>query len=194
VQGYVGRATLPYGRQVISVALNSAASTLLTRLLELQARAKAREPLKAKSRLRCVFGLREAAKSLRARKCKALLVAPNVEASSAPGSLDEQLGALLAAAEEAEVPIVLALTRARLGALTGRPRSRSSCAALLDCSGCEEGLRELLALAAAGRREWKKEHPEGVGEMGPGGGSGAASGLIRFDRYGREARLRKADE
>jgi len=179
--GYVGNAQLRYGRQVISAELNAAAAALLSRLLELQARARAREPLKAKARQRVVFGLRECGKALRARRAKALLLAPNLEASAAEGSLDEALGALLAAARDAGVPVVLALTRAKLGAATGRPRTRMSCAALLDGSGCEEGMAELLRRAEEGRAAWRAAHPEAAPEEGP----AAAGALQRMDRYGR---------
>ncbi len=164
---YIGaEAIIRYGRQVISPELNAAASSLLQRLMELQARARARDPLKAKARQRVVFGLREAGKAVRTRRAKALLVAPNVEAVSAPGGLDDALSALLAGAAVAGVPVVLALTRARMGALTGRP-VRMSAAAVLDASGCEEAFKDTLRLAEEGRTAWAAAHPDAPPEQAP---------------------------
>jgi ribosomal protein L7Ae-like RNA K-turn-binding protein len=147
-----------YGRQVVTPALNGATAALLTRLLELQARLRAREPLKAKARQRLVFGLRECGKALRTRRAKALFVAPNVEQVLAPGGLDDAVDGLLEVAHACGVPVVLALTRARMGALTGR-RVKMSAACVLDPSGCEDALKGVLRMAEEGAEMWLKQHP-----------------------------------
>jgi ribosomal protein L7Ae-like RNA K-turn-binding protein len=157
---YIGPdAALRYGRQVLSRELNGCAAAMLSRLMELQARLRATDPLRAKAKRRVVFGLREAAKAVRARRVKLLVVVPNVEAVAAPGGLDEALTQLLDAARSGGVPVALALTRAKMGALTGR-RVRMSAAAVLDSSGAEEAFAQTLALAAAGREQWRKAHPD----------------------------------
>lgn len=148
-----------YGRQVVTPALNGAVAALLTRLLELQARLRAREPLKAKARQRLVFGLRECAKALRTRRAKALVVAPNVEQISAPGGLDDAVDALLTTARAAGVPVVLALTRSRMGALTGR-RVKMSAACVLDASGCEDAFKGVLRMAEEAAQQWERAHPD----------------------------------
>ena len=147
-----------YGRQVVTPALNGATAALLTRLLELQARLRAREPLKAKARQRLVFGLRECGKALRTKRAKALFVAPNVEQVLAPGGLDDAVDGLLEVAHACGVPVVLALTRARMGALTGR-RVKMSAACVLDPSGCEDALKGVLRMAEEGAELWRKQHP-----------------------------------
>ena len=147
-----------YGRQVVTPALNGATAALLTRLLELQARLRAREPLKAKARQRLVFGLRECGKALRTKRAKALFVAPNVEQVLAPGGLDDAVDGLLEVAHACGVPVVLALTRARMGALTGR-RVKMSAACVLDPSACEDALKGVLRMAEEGAELWRKQHP-----------------------------------
>jgi len=183
-----------YGRQVITPELNGATAALLTRLLELQARLRAREPLKAKARQRLVFGLRECSKALRTRRAKALVVAPNVEQITAPGGLDEAVDDLLAAARQTSVPVVLALTRSRMGALTGR-RVKMSAACVLDASGCEEAFKAVLKMAEDGERAWMRQHPDA--EPLPSAGSSLAAldaPLLLLRRDGRQRTLRPGEQ
>ncbi len=187
---YVGvDAVLRYGRQVITPEVNAATAALITRLLELQARTRAIDPLKAKARQRLVFGLREVAKAVRAKRARLLLVAPNVEAVAAPGGLDEALADLLACAAAAGVPVVLALTRSRMGALTGR-RVRMSAAAVLDASGAEELFAELQRQGAAGRAAWLAAHPDAPREEAA---VAAAEEFVRLRRDGRHRALRAGE-
>ena len=190
-QTYLGAsAELRYGRQVLTPQLNAACAALLQRLMELQARLRACDPLKAKARQRLVFGLREAAKALRTRRARALIVAPNVEAVVAPGGLDDALAALLTAAAASGVPVVLALTRARMGAITGRPVRMSACA-VLDASGCEEAFKEVLRLAEEGRQEWRGAHPHVEPEAQP--CATEAEAFVRLRRDGRHRALRAGE-
>ena len=187
-QTYIGPdAALRYGRQVLSRELNASAAAMLSRLVELQNRLRATDPLRAKAKRRVVFGLREAAKAVRARRAKLLVVVPNVEAVEAPGGLDEALGSLLDAARAGGVPLALALTRAKMGALTGR-RVRMSAAAVLDASGAEEAFAQTLALAAAGREQWRKAHPEAPPEAPP-QAPAEAEAFLRLRRDGRTRAL-----
>jgi ribosomal protein L7Ae-like RNA K-turn-binding protein len=189
---YIGPdAALRYGRQVLSRELNGCAAAMLSRLMELQARLRATDPLRAKAKRRVVFGLREAAKAVRARRVKLLVVVPNVEAVAAPGGLDEALTQLLDAARSGGVPVALALTRAKMGALTGR-RVRMSAAAVLDASGAEEAFAQTLALAAAGREQWRKAHPDAPPEAlveAP----AAPDAFLRLRRDGRTRALRPGE-
>lgn len=183
-----------YGRQVVTPELNGATTALLTRLLELQARLRAREPLKAKARQRLVFGLRECSKALRTRRAKALVVAPNVEQITAPGGLDEAVDDLLAAARQTSVPVVLALTRSRMGALTGR-RVKMSAACVLDASGCEEAFKAVLKMAEDGEKAWMRQHPDA--EPLPSAGSSLAAldaPLLLLRRDGRQRTLRPGEQ
>lgn len=185
---YIGpEVALRYGRQVLSRELNTAAAQLLSRLMELQARLRATDPLRAKAKRRVVFGLREAAKAVRSRKAKLLLVVPNVEAVPAPGGLDEALQQLLDAARAGGVPVALALTRAKMGALTGR-RVRMSAAAVLDSSGAEEAFAQAFALATEGRAAWRKAHPDAPPEA-PVALDAAPDAFLRLRRDGRTRAL-----
>ena len=187
-QTYIGPdAALRYGRQVLSRELNASAAAMLSRLMELQNRLRATDPLRAKAKRRVVFGLREAAKAVRSRRAKLLVVVPNVEAVEAPGGLDEALGSLLDSARASGVPLALALTRAKMGALTGR-RVRMSAAAVLDASGAEEAFAQTLALAAAGREQWRKAHPEAPPEAPP-QAPAEAEAFLRLRRDGRTRAL-----
>lgn len=180
-----------YGRQVVTPALNGATAALLTRLLELQARLRAREPLKAKARQRLVFGLRECGKALRTRRAKALFVAPNVEQVLAPGGLDDAVDGLLEMAHACGVPVVLALTRARMGALTGR-RVKMSAACVLDPSGCEDALKGVLRMAEEGAAQWEKLHPNAAPL--PSVAPADDTPLLMLRRDGRHRALRPGEE
>ena len=187
-QTYIGPdAALRYGRQVLCRELNASAAAMLSRLMELQNRLRATDPLRAKAKRRVVFGLREAAKAVRSRRAKLLVVVPNVEAVEAPGGLDEALESLLDSARAGGVPLALALTRAKMGALTGR-RVRMSAAAVLDASGAEEAFAQTLALAAAGREQWRKAHPEAPPEAPP-QAPAEAEAFLRLRRDGRTRAL-----
>ena len=151
-------------------------------------------------------------KAVKTRRAKAVLLAPNISslegaeaeakpagsasdddgagagtdasapAAAAPASVACPASALIALAEEREVPLVFALSRQKMGKvskgvrgmrcalrcplafsnttvwpmlqLLGQ-RKRASCFAILDANGVFDELREMLRLAEEGRRQWR---------------------------------------
>jgi ribosomal protein L7Ae-like RNA K-turn-binding protein len=151
---YVGPASdaAPYVDHAITAELNAAVEALLQRLLEWQARAARLDPGNARRKRRLASGMREVLKAVRARRAKALVVAPNVAAvrSGEEAEAGYPVTPLLEAARAAGVPVIFALSRARLGRLLG-PRKSASAFAVLDASGADAELLAAAALADAGR-------------------------------------------
>ena len=138
----------------ITAELTAAGEALLRRLLEWQARTARLDPGNARRKRRLASGMREVLKAVRARRAKALVVAPNVAAvrSGEEAEADYPVTPLLEAARAAGVPVIFALSRARLGRLLG-PRKSASAFAVLDASGADAELRAAAALADDGRVE-----------------------------------------
>ena len=128
--------------------------------------------MNARRKRRLVSGMREVEKAVRGWKAKVLIVAPNVAAlvgaveggEGGPAAAEGPAAApsefpiepLLASARESGVPVVFALSRQRLGKLMGQ-RKRASAFAVLDASGADAQLREVLALAEAARAEGRED-------------------------------------
>ena len=143
-----------YATHEVSPELNAAAKEMLSKLHGFQERLRITDPMKFKARRRLLYGLREATKAVKLGKVKSLIVAPNIEQTSAESKgrgPDDALARILAAAEEREVPILFALTRAKMGKIVGS-RSRISIVAVLDCSGAEQLHKQVLEMA----KEMKK--------------------------------------
>jgi ribosomal protein L7Ae-like RNA K-turn-binding protein len=104
---------------------------MLSKLAGFQAAAKAKDPLKAKSRLRFVTGLRQCHVSARAGMCKLLLLAPDTEASAA---LDGKLALLIQDAKEKGVPTLYCLSRRQMGKAC-QTNTRQSCVSVYDAQG-----------------------------------------------------------
>jgi ribosomal protein L7Ae-like RNA K-turn-binding protein len=138
-----------YATHEVSPELNAAAKEMLSKLHNFQERLRITDPMKYKARRRLLYGLREAMKAVKLGKVKSLIVAPNIEQTSAESKgrgPDDALAHILAAAEEREVPVVFALTRAKMGKIVGS-RSRISIVAVLDCSGAEQLHKQVLEMA-----------------------------------------------
>ena len=144
-----------YATHEITPELNAAVAEMVGKLHEFQERLRSRDPLKAKARRRLLFGLRETAKAVNLGKVKSLLVAPNIERTSAAGQgrgPDDSLQRILEAAAEKDVPVVFALTRNKMGKIV-KARSRISSVAVLDCSGAEQLHKQVLLLAEGLKRK-----------------------------------------
>lgn len=145
----------PYATHEITPELNAAVAEMVGKLHEFQERLRSRDPLKAKARRRLLFGLRETAKAVNLGKVKTLIVAPNIEQTSAASQgrgPDDTLQRILVAAEDKDVPVVFALTRNKMGKIV-KARSRISSVAVLDCSGAEELHKKVLLLAEGLKRK-----------------------------------------
>ena len=64
---------------------------------------------------KCPGHYREVAKAVRLRKAATVVVAPNIEQIESEGGLDDLLSSILSQAEDANIPIVFALSRKKLG-------------------------------------------------------------------------------
>lgn len=155
----------PACRQALSERLDRVAEGMLATLAGLQRRMRERNPQMAKMRQRLVCGLREVRKAARAGRARCVVVAPNMAEVRAPGGLDSMLASVLAACAARDgrpTPVVFASTKARLAVATGKApaqgrrgaRSPVTAVAVLDPSGADAELKELLALAAAAREQW----------------------------------------
>lgn len=165
----------PYVDHVITPELNTAVETFLRQLLEWQERTRRLDPMNARRKRRVLSGMREVEKAVKTSKARLLIVAPNINplslvqpnpseghindsisvdgtAGGGGGDLLDQypiMGAL-AMARERSIPIVFALSRQRMGRLLGARKSASAFA-VLDASGAEGLMGQVLIAADAGR-------------------------------------------
>lgn len=63
---------------------------------------------------------------MRLSKAKAIIVAPNIEQADEEGSLDEQLAEILNTARGADIPVIFALSRKKLGQVCAYARLSSA--------------------------------------------------------------------
>merc|ERR1719486_428194 len=106
-----------YATHEVSPELNAAVKDMLSKLHSFQERLRITDPLKFKARRRLLFGLREATKAVNLGKVKSLIVAPNIEQTSA-----ESKG-------------------------RGPDDALASILAVLDCSGAEQLHKQVLEMA-----------------------------------------------
>lgn len=92
-----------YVHQELSSELDEKVKYVLSELVRFQERAKENQMKYAKLKRFCV-GLREAKRAITRNKCKGLIVAPNLETSTAEGGLDDTVEDLIEIARENEAP------------------------------------------------------------------------------------------
>ena len=145
-----------YASQVITTPLNQAVRALFSELRRLQERLYKTDPIKAKSKNRFTFGLREVVKNVELGKCKAVVVAPNIESTGdLEGGLDDQIWQIVKKCRELNTPVLFALTRSRLGKLGG-PRY-VSCVAVLNTDGLEDQLKDMLREGEVAQKKYTDE-------------------------------------
>jgi len=145
-----------YASQVITTPLNQAVQALFSELRRLQERLYKTDPIKAKSKKRFTFGLREVVKNVELGKCKAVVVAPNIESTGdMEGGLDDQIWQIVKKCRELNTPVLFALTRSRLGKLCG-PRY-VSCVAVLNTDGLEDQLKAMLREGQIAQKKYEDE-------------------------------------
>jgi selenocysteine insertion sequence-binding protein 2 len=115
--------------------------------------------LQANMRRWYVCGLREVRKAIKSGKARAVLLAPNIEQIEAEGALNDSVDDIISSCGAADVPVVFALSRKKMGEVYGF-RKRMSAIALLEVGGVQEVFEQVLSLAADGRRRWVECHPE----------------------------------
>lgn len=146
-----------YVHQVLSEKLDDLVKSMLGELVRFQERAKAVDPQKYQKLKRICIGMREAQRALERNKAKCVICAPNLEASTAEGGLDETVEQLIELAREHEIPVIFALSRNRIGKAVGRS-IRLSIVAVLSADGVHQIFKEVLALTQELRKQWLLRH------------------------------------
>eukprot|EP00904_Undaria_pinnatifida_P012408 jgi/Undpi1/8298/HiC_scaffold_25.g10767.m1 len=93
---------------------------MLRILFKFQERVRLSDPVKYKARRRLVMGLKEVLKGVKAKKVRLVIVAPNVDAMSGDGGLDDKVKEIIDMAREGGTPVVFALSRRRIGKALGK--------------------------------------------------------------------------
>jgi len=101
-----------------------------------------------------LYGLREVAKSVDAGTSKAIVLAPNIERIESEGGLDDRINQIIDLARENDVPIVVALTKRRIGKALNI--QAVSVVSVLDYNGADEEFKRTVRLAAEGRALYVK--------------------------------------
>ena len=152
--GEKGAESVRYARQIITDELNESTKTLLSTLKRFQDRLYHTDKIKAKQRRRLLYGLREVAKSVDAGTSKAIVLAPNIERIESEGGLDDRINQIIDLARENDVPIVVALTKRRIGKALNI--QAVSVVSVLDYNGADEEFKRTVRLAAEGRALYVK--------------------------------------
>ncbi len=156
-----------YVAQALSSELDAAVCAMLSRLMELQERLRLKDAAKSKMRRRLVFGLREVLRGVRSRRCKCVVVAPNLEqgaAGLAHTGLDATIRELLLRCaptpEEREqgldgVPVVFALSATKLGRALGKT-VKVSAVGLYSADGAFHEYKDVLRRTARLSAFWER--------------------------------------
>lgn len=142
-----------YCDHVQTAEINLATKTLLTDLVFFQERLYQKDPIKARSKRRLVYGLKEVRKYLLLNKLKCIIFAPDIEEVKAEGGLDHSLGAIIEYARAHFVPTVFALRRRHLGTLA-KKNVAVSCIGIFDYSARETQFKQLLELVSAAKETY----------------------------------------
>ncbi|KAL3202859.1 hypothetical protein MRX96_001225 [Rhipicephalus microplus] len=125
-----------------SPEINKTTKALLADLVFYQDRLYQKDPIKARSKRRLVYGLKEVRKYLLLNKLKCIVFRPGHRG----GGLDHSLRDMIDYARAHFVPIVFALRRRHLGTLA-KKNVPVSCVGIFDYSAREAQFKELLELS-----------------------------------------------
>lgn len=142
-----------YVHQVLSDDLDEKVKFMLGELSRYQERAKERDPLKYAKQKRYCVGMRECQRAVARSKAKCIICAPNLEECGVEGGLDDTIEDLIEACREADVPIVFALSRNRIGKALGK-NIRLSIVCILSAEGAHQELKAILKQTDDLRRQW----------------------------------------
>merc|ERR1719181_2091333 len=102
---------------------------------------------------RFVIGLKEVARRTKQSKVECLIVAPDIEEDASSGGLDDRMRELIAMAYQNQIPVIFALSRARLGKALGKSL-QISVLGILDARGAQSLFQQSLLLADECRQTW----------------------------------------
>lgn len=142
-----------YCTAVLRDDIDATVSTMLELLAKYQRRTL--KDANHKTRRRYVVGLRQAVKSLLARRSKMVLLAPNVEKVELDGGLDGLIQRLLGLARAQGVPVVFCLQRRKLGRPLGITRGVSA-VSVYSADGAYAEYKRLCSLAESAAAEYPR--------------------------------------
>ncbi|KAL1461976.1 hypothetical protein WDU94_013834 [Cyamophila willieti] len=140
----------PYCNQLPLPRLRKVSTDLIKQIVLFQERLFKSDPLKGQTKRRYLVGVKEVMKSLPIRnKVKMLFIAPDLECVPLSGGMDDDIQSLLTMATIQGVSYLFSIPRRLLGSLTHK--TATSCLAVLDHSGCEEMVDEIISLIVQAR-------------------------------------------
>ncbi|KAJ9473065.1 hypothetical protein DIPPA_33231 [Diplonema papillatum] len=144
-----------YVDQVLSEEVDTLVVEMVRQLRKLSARLKQEQPLRYKMKMRYVIGLKECLRAAQAKKLKAAIVAPDMQASREKGGLDDMVGRIIASCRQNEVPVVFALAKRTLGVQCFGPSLRkTSCIGVYSADGANAEFARIVALCEKLRGEY----------------------------------------
>lgn len=133
---------------LVTPQLNDLVYNMLQKLSVFHYRAlalKQKKPSKAMRGKRFVAGFSQCLRSVVLKRCKLLLLVPNVEPGEGEGSLDEMTLRMAKFAHLTQTPFLFVLTRRKLAAAIGI-HVRTSAVAILNPDGCNEEFEKIRTL------------------------------------------------
>lgn len=146
-----------YVMQDLAEELDRAVAMLLLRLQIFTERGRSFAPYVPAPR-RFIIGLKEVARRAKQSKVTCLIVAPDIEGDANNGGLDDRMRELLALAYQNNIPVIFALSRARLGKSLGKA-VHVSVLGVLDARGARGHLNEAVQLAEKAQQSWLARVP-----------------------------------
>ncbi|PAA53938.1 hypothetical protein BOX15_Mlig007671g1 [Macrostomum lignano] len=143
-----------YCDQLLMKSVQELSVKVLRDLAFYQARARARDPAKAKQKRRLVMGLREARKHIGLNRIRLVFISPDLERVQAPGGLDDSVNQLINLCQQRSVPYVFGLKRREMGRVL-RKTVPVSVVAVFDYQGCEANVNALLELVHKARADYE---------------------------------------
>jgi ribosomal protein L7Ae-like RNA K-turn-binding protein len=113
---------------------------MLDALATFQRRLKEKDPIKAKSKLRFVVGMKQVINACKAKKVKLVLLAPDTEVIE---DIDKKLSTLQSIAQEKEIPMIYTMNRRRLGRAC-QLSMRQSVVGVYDPNGVYEQFKKII--------------------------------------------------
>lgn len=153
-----------YVTQALSTEMDNLVKPMLSRLMELQERVRLKDKVKAQFNRRLVFGFREVKRGVKSRRCKCIIVAPNIEqgSDSFRGGIDDTVKELLDSCRPTQdeldqgkegVAVVFALNKSKLGAALNK-KIPVSCVGIYSADGAHEEFKKVRKLAARLSELW----------------------------------------
>uniref|UniRef100_A0A7S4FZA7 Ribosomal protein eL8/eL30/eS12/Gadd45 domain-containing protein n=1 Tax=Eutreptiella gymnastica TaxID=73025 RepID=A0A7S4FZA7_9EUGL len=136
--------------------LTDEVDTLAATILELLNRFQKRivnDPKKFKLRKRYLVGLRQTVKTLAAKRCRMVLMAPNIEKICSEGGLDTLVNKVINLCHVQEVPIVFCLQRRKMGKIVGVVHG-VSVVSILSADGANSEFKKLCEIAFQVKKEY----------------------------------------